>query len=369
MGVDDQAESGYSGAPPEAVAGDAGLAAQLLDSVNEAIFTFSLPDSVITYWNAGAARLYGWTAEEAIGKRPPDLLASEHDGSRAAIVETVLTTGLWVGLIHQRRRDGARVVVEGRWVPQRDSAGGVVGIIEVNRDLTAERAAEVAKAEFLNLVAHALRTPFSIVNGYLSMLADGSLGPAPPGWAEAIETANQQLGSLGRIIEMVVSASALDERGGNPQIADVDVAAGVAAAIERVKSRHPGAEFVFDAPPGPLPARANLHYVDLIVGELLDNAAVHARSSWAISVVATVEDAGPAIYVKDFGSGIEPDRAARLFEAFGPAGSPGPRRSGLGLGLHVSRRLARAMGGDLDVTHTQPGEGSEFRLQLTPPSG
>jgi PAS domain S-box-containing protein len=124
--------------------------AHLLDSVNDAIFVRSAEDT-ISYWSRGAERLYGWSEKEALGRSPHDLLHTEFP----VPLEEVKKRESWTGELRHTRRDGTVIVVASRWTAVRDSEGKVVGWLEINNDITAQKRAEEAarrlSARILNL--------------------------------------------------------------------------------------------------------------------------------------------------------------------------------------------------------------------------
>ena len=115
--------------------------AELLDLTYDAVMVRNLRDQ-ITYWNHGAEELYGWRAEEIVGKVAQDVLQTVHPKARAEIEAEMHETGSWEGELTHRRRDGSVVVVSSRWVLRRDDHANANGVLESNRDITAKRAAE-----------------------------------------------------------------------------------------------------------------------------------------------------------------------------------------------------------------------------------
>jgi PAS domain S-box-containing protein len=115
--------------------------AELLDLTYDAVMVRNLRDE-ITYWNHGAEELYGWRAEEIVGKVAQDVLQTVHPKARAEIEAEMHETGSWEGELTHRRRDGSVVVVSSRWVLRRDDHANANGVLESNRDITAKRAAE-----------------------------------------------------------------------------------------------------------------------------------------------------------------------------------------------------------------------------------
>jgi len=123
--------------------------ANLLNLTHDTIFVRDMHD-IITYWNRGAQELYGWMAEEAIGKRSRDLLktifpapADEQLLNRLeAIQAELLRMGRWDGELRHTKADGTEVVVSSRWSLQLDERGSPVAVLETNNDITERRRRE-----------------------------------------------------------------------------------------------------------------------------------------------------------------------------------------------------------------------------------
>jgi PAS domain S-box-containing protein len=113
------------------------------------MFVRDFDHGVITYWNDGAERLYGWTRAEAIGRRPAELLRSIYPIPIAEIEDQLKRTGRWEGEIRQWRKDGSPITVAGRWGLQVDAEGGPEAILEINSDVTQHHdlAAELQRTE------------------------------------------------------------------------------------------------------------------------------------------------------------------------------------------------------------------------------
>src|SRR5262249_8604189 len=118
----------------------------LLDLAPNCIFVRDT-ESRITYWNEGAARLYGWSKAEAIGKTSYILLQTEFPEPLENIVEIAKRTGHWEGELVQRCRNGRRVILDSRWAIEPHAAGDSFLILEVNSDITARKQAEASLRE------------------------------------------------------------------------------------------------------------------------------------------------------------------------------------------------------------------------------
>jgi PAS domain S-box-containing protein len=118
----------------------------LLDLTPDAIFALGA-DRRITFWNRGAQTTYGWSPTEALGVDPRDLLRTEYPTPLEEIERLVTETGGWEGDLVQHARDGRRLVVESRWAAQYDETRRLVGLLEVNRDITARLQSQTAMLE------------------------------------------------------------------------------------------------------------------------------------------------------------------------------------------------------------------------------
>ncbi len=122
------------------------LQASLIELAYDAIIVRA-PASMIISWNRGAERLYGWTAQEAIGKVTHELLQTRFPASREFLDRFLATGEQWEGELVHTRKDGTEVIVESRQVVTRDAQNQPIAILEFNRDIT-ERENQVEEARF-----------------------------------------------------------------------------------------------------------------------------------------------------------------------------------------------------------------------------
>lgn len=319
---------------------------RLLDLAYDAIFAFDWRRGEISYWNAGAERLYGWKREEVLGRRPEELLQTEHPSSREDIRRVLEIEGSWEGLLVQWARDGSRIVVDARWVL--DAGAGQV--IEVNRDRTlawqsAEmlRGLEKARGEFIAEVAHDLRTPVTVLRGYLELVEQGRLEEAgDPGFATALARLHQSAEEMHQVTERLVSAARVELGPANVTIRTCNLAAiarGAAAEASlvgdpelRVEYRGPEEVKVFGDP----------NHLELVVRELI----TAAREMSSAPILTAVLEAARG--------------KARLTLV---AGRTRPETRLDGGSLDLPRRVARLHGGSVDSSVA----GDDLRLELDLP--
>jgi len=143
--------------------------ASLLDLTHDTIFVRDM-NHVITYWNHGAQELYGWTPEQAIGKRSQQLLRTVYPAPVEQIQAELLRTGGWEGEIEKAKADGTPVVVASRWSLQRDGRENPIAILETNNDITERKRGE-EEVRQLNLKLEMRTTELEAINKELEAFA------------------------------------------------------------------------------------------------------------------------------------------------------------------------------------------------------
>ena len=119
---------------------------RLLEIAHDAIIVRTFNGSILS-WNQGAELMYGWRAEDALGKRTHTLLETKFPVSLKDVEARLLKEGWWEGELVHTRRDGSEIIVSSRHVLQRNDEGRPVSVMEINRDITAHKRAEMAHQE------------------------------------------------------------------------------------------------------------------------------------------------------------------------------------------------------------------------------
>ena len=222
------------------------------------------------------------------------------------------------------------------------------------------------KAEFMNAAAHELRTPVTVIVGYLSMLHEGSFGGPGQRWAAVLDTVMGKAQELGHLVEQMLTSARLDAGTEPVAIVELDLRDAVREAVERIDPRATQLDAVvnYQLPSRSVLVEADADHVAAILDNLLANALTYsAGPPW---VRITVMDEGdPQVLVEDRGPGIPERMRERIFERFVRLEQPAPARApGTGLGLAISRELAERHGGTLTLVRSDPEAGSVFALRL-----
>jgi len=225
--------------------------------------------------------------------------------------------------------------------------------------------ANTAKSNFLAVMSHELRTPLSAIIGYEELLADGITGPVNDAQKHQLGRMKASAQHLLHLIDQILSYSRVDA--GREVVAAEDVDANEiahdAATLVEPLARESSLPLEVIATGYPLPMSTDSGKVRQILVNLLSNA---VKFTPAGRVTLIVQHDGPVVryIVRDTGIGIALEHRDQIFDAFWQVEQPSTRRvGGTGLGLSVTRRLARLLGGDVTVSSTV-GEGSAFTVSL-----
>lgn len=363
---------------------------ELLDLAYDAIFVRTFAERQIIFWNRGAEQLYGYPASEALGQIPGELLKSRYPVPLDEIERSMAASGRWEGVIEHTAADGRVLTVNSRWALKRDGHGPAA-ILEINSDVTQEKRAqdqileyqrreadqlrkdaddlarlEEAKSRLLNLASHELRGPLSVLRGYLSMISDGSISlERVPGFIPVMMAKATQINTL---VRQMLEAARLEDSRLQLHRRALDIRPVVQGAVSEILPLATnGQRIVIDQPGEPLVVEVDPDRVQTIVANLLDNAVKYSLGKGDITCTVRQVDGTAEVAVRDHGPGIKPGDLRRLFNRFERiVTSENQHVAGTGLGLYLSRELARLHGGDLTVTST-PGQGSNFALRLPAP--
>jgi signal transduction histidine kinase len=234
-------------------------------------------------------------------------------------------------------------------------------------------AANRAKSDFLATMSHELRTPLNAIGGHVQLIQLGIHGTVSDAQRTALGRIDRSQRHLLGLINSILNLARIEAGRLEYRLSDVrlrDVLADVQPMIEpQIADKH--LRYALQIPDPDLTARADEEKLQQILLNLLSNAVKFTPPGGSITVHGTA-DASPSgeirVRVTDTGIGIPHERLADIFEPFVQVDARRSREAGgVGLGLAISRDLARGMGGDLTV-ESAPGVGSTFTLTLRPPA-
>jgi PAS domain S-box-containing protein len=345
--------------------------ALLLSSVRDSVVVTD-PEGVVTYWNDGATRLFGWTAKDTIGRNyadrfsePTRTFVADQIRERAAGVE-------WCGEYQDYRKDGSRIWIDARVSTVTDAEGRVVGLLGVSHDITERKGAEDAlrdadrrKDEFIALLAHELRNPLAPIRNGLQVMRLGA------GDANVVSQARtmmeRQLGHMVRLIDDLLDVSRISRNKMELRRSRVPLAEilGIAVETARPLIDAGGHSLVIALPTEPIVLHADLTRLAQVFGNLLSNSAKYTPLGGHIWLAAERRGENAFISVRDDGIGIPDELLDSVFDMFSQVDRSIERSTGgLGIGLALVKGLVEMHDGTVVAESPGPGRGSTFTVRL-----
>jgi len=362
-----------------------GLAA-IVESSDDAIISKTL-EGVITTWNHGAERIFGYTADEVIGKpvtllippnqidEEPAILQKLRCGERIDHYETV-----------RMRKDGTLLDVSLTVSPVKDLNGTIIGASKIARDTTQRKRTEAAlrdeiaireraeaalreadrrKDEFLALLAHELRNPLAPIR--YALAGNRNAGRTSEQRKRAEEIVERQVTHMSRLLDDLLDISRISRGTLELKTNPTELALAVRTAIETARpfldAKHH--TLSLDLPKATVRLEADPVRLAQAFSNLLINAAKYTDPGGHIRLRAAHEGHEVVVTVRDNGIGISADMMPRLFTLFSQAQTAlGRAEGGLGIGLSLVRGVVTLHGGSVEARSDGPGAGSEFIVRL-----
>jgi PAS domain S-box-containing protein len=331
--------------------------AAIVDSSDDAIIGKSL-DGIIRSWNAGAGRVFGYTAAEMIGEPISILLPPGRLGEEPSILER-LRRGERVDSFEtvRRRKDGQEIDVSMTISPIRDSRGQVVGASNVARDISdrkraegaiarAKEATEAANREleaFSYSVAHDLRAPLRGIDGFSQALLEDYAEKLDEEGKRYLARVRESAQHMAQLIDSLLSLARITR--GDIRRASVDLSELARATVERLRAAHPERNVEVLIAKG-LTATGDGRLLGAALDNLIGNAWKFTRHQPKATIeVSSMRDAGQLVYlVRDNGAGFDMAFASKLFGVFQRLHTT-DEFEGTGIGLATVQRIIRRHGG------------------------
>lgn len=353
--------------------------AKVVDASDDAIVSKNL-DGIILSWNPAAARIFGYDADEVVGRSIrvliPDHLQAEEDQVLATLraggkVDHYETT--------RRRKDGSLIDVSLSVSPLRDDSGQIIGATKIARDITEQvrlrrenlalyeqaRHANHVKDEFLAVLSHELRTPLNAIVGYTALLRSGAFDAR--GAEHALQTVERNAKVLTRMVDDVLDVSRIvtGKLQLDVQLVDVSVSVENAVATVRPAADAKGVSIGTAIAPTVGPVSGDPSRLQQVAWNLLSNAVKFTPAGGHVQVDVRRVDAQVELRVRDTGAGIALELLPHVFERFWQADSSPTRAvGGLGLGLAIVRHIVEMHGGTVEANSAGPGRGATFTVRL-----
>jgi len=353
------------------------LLASIVAASDDAIISKTLK-GIVTSWNAGAERHFGYTAEEAVGQHisfliPPDrideeelIIARLRSGERVDHFDTI-----------RLRKDGQPIEVSLTISPIRDASGEIVGASKIARDITERRrmenelvayAADMSemdrrKNEFLAMLAHELRNPLAPIRNALQIIRI----TAGDDVSDAAELMERQISQLVRLVDDLLDVSRITTGKIELRKEQIDMNTVVSQAVEAARPGYEsgGIDLKVSVPAEPVYLVGDPARLTQVVGNLLNNASKFTKEGGAVRLILESDGDRIVVRVLDNGIGIAPEKLSNIFEMFVQADTSLERSiGGLGIGLSLVKNLVEMHGGRVTARSEGLGRGSEFVIDL-----
>ena len=340
--------------------------ARLLDQAHDTIFVRDMND-VITYWNRGAQEMYGWSAQDAVGKKSRELFRTVFPGEAAKAHDILLERDLWEGELIKTKADGTQVVVASRWSLWRNNQGQPVAVLVTNNDITARKHREeeiaalnrelVKRAEdlgaankelesFAYSVSHDLRAPLRHVIGFAELLQKQAASSLDEKSQRYMKTILESAKRMGALIDDLLGFSRIGRADTNKTT--VDLGQLVREIIAELRPQIGDRDIAWNV--GALPAcHGDRAMLRVVLVNLISNAVKFSRHR-ARAEIAIGGTQGQhnqiEIFVRDNGAGFDVRHADKLFGVFQRL-HLAEEFEGTGIGLATVQRIIHRHGGNV----------------------
>jgi len=359
--------------------------ASLLNLTHDSIFVRDA-NGTITYWNRGAEELYGWKADEAVGRRTQDLLKTVFPRPFEEIHEELLRTARWEGELEKKKSDGTDVLVASRWSLERDENGNPVAILESENDISERRRRE-DEIRGLNLqlgrrsteleatnkeleafaysISHDLRAPLRHMVGYTELLQKNAASVVDDKGRRYMTMILEAAQRMGTLIDDLLAFSRIGRAETRETMVSLEQL--VKEAQNEVWQETEGRNVTWKI--GPLPdLYGDRSMLKLALVNLISNAIKFTRKCQQpeIEIGCTNKRTdGVVVFIKDNGVGFDMKYVNKLFGVFQRL-HRADEFEGTGIGLATVQRIIHRHGGQV-WAEGQVGAGATFYLSLPKP--
>lgn len=342
------------------------MLAAIVDSSDDVIVSKNL-DGIITSWNKGAERVFGYSEEEAIGKHITLIIPEEHRDEENYIISQV-ASGNKVDHFQTIRvtKDGRKIPVSITVSPVKDSSGRIIGASKIARDISdqIEKTRKLeelnnAKDEFIGIASHELKTPLTSIKANVQVLErklkDDPIHPF-------VSRTLQQVNKLSTLISDLLDVSKIQAGKLQFNFHDFEINTIITECID-ILQQTVDHELIYQGCSRKIMVKADRIRIEQVIINLLTNAVKYSPKAKKVIVECQMEEDMVVIRVKDFGIGIPKHEQDRIFSRFYRAEGLASVFPGLGIGLYISQEIIYRHKGEMGVT-SKEGEGSTFYFRL-----
>jgi hypothetical protein len=379
---------------------DVAQLAAIVEASDDAITRTSSDGTVVT-WNPGAERLFGWPANEIVGRKLAVVVPADRLDELSSVARKINAgEGVEDHETRALRKDGTEVDVSLTASPIHDDGGAVTGAAVIARDIThlkrqqtqleallaKERVARTdaedaqqalaeqnerlreldrLKDEFIALVSHELRTPLTSIHGYLELLLDGGAGELDPEQQRFLTVVERNSKRLMQLVGDLLFMAQVEAGKLALDLEEVDLKQVLSECLEAAKPVADDSQIELHADlvetPSMLGDRSRLAQV---LDNLISNALKFTPSSGRVSVRVSRTGGDAVVEVADTGVGIPKEEQERLFERFFRSSNATEQAiPGTGLGLTIAKAIVERHDGSIEIESAE-GKGTTVRVRL-----
>jgi PAS domain S-box-containing protein len=354
--------------------------ASIVSSSEDAIFSKGL-DGIITSWNAAAERMFGYSAQEIVGKPVSLLYPPDRSDELTQIMEHIRRGEPFSHYETMRvRKDGSLLDVSVTVSPIKNSCGTIIGASDITRDISKRKELEEQREAFVALVTHELKNPLTALQGNIQLAQrrltrllsraeqlDEEQRRILEDVLAMLARSHQPLRVQQRLISDLLDLSQIQEGKLELHLEPCNLVELVYETVQDHQAAHPSRLITLDLPEqDPILVHADRDRLQQVLGNYLANALKFSPDSEPVQVGVNVESEVVRVWVQDHGPGLSAEHQAHIWQRFYQA----PRtpvqngwKKGLGLGLYICHQLISRQQGQVGVKST-PGQGARFWFTL-----
>ena len=359
--------------------------AGIVESSDDAITSADL-DGIVTSWNNGAERMFGYTAEEMIGQSGDILVPEGEKLDPTARIAMVVEMGEGRFEATRRRKDGTLIDIAVTMSAVCNAAGEVIAVAAIAQDITDRKRVEQERAqftrelevqnerlleldrlkdEFVALVSHELRTPLTSIRGYLELVLDGEAGKVTDEQRQFLGVVERNANRLLDLVGDLLFLAQIEAGKLTLEVGAVDLAAVAAESVETSRPLAEEKDITLTLATSPLPLLAgDRARLAQLLDNLVSNAIKFTPEGGRVDVRASSARGNAVLEVRDTGMGISADEQEQVFERFFRTSRATEQAiQGTGLGLAISKAIVHAHGGQITLASNE-GEGATFRVVI-----
>lgn len=354
------------------------LLSAIVDSSDDAIVSKNL-EGMVTSWNKGAERIFGYTAAEMIGQPILKIIPEDRRDEETMILQKI-REGRRVEHFDtkRRRKDGSLIDISLTISPVRNDAGVIVGASKIARDITLQKQAAEAlaeanaetlrqnrmKDEFLSTLSHELRTPLQSIMGWLQLLQEGADAEE---LAQGLEVISRSATALQQIIEDLLDMNRILSGKVRLEVQPQPLGEILQSAVETVSPAAQAKGITLRAVLDPLSGTvaADAQRLQQVFWNLLTNAIKFTPRAGKVEVLLRQVHSHCEVCITDTGIGISAEFLPYVFDRFQQADASTTRtHAGLGLGLAIVKHLVELHGGTVEARSPGVGQGATMVVKI-----